>query len=161
MGTINQLRNKPTTHAHSHTTGQTAELVQCAFAVYSLTNWLIIASYLCFGKRCFTNMYKYDCYTFSPLGSNTERKKGKEPIRIVSANINSVRETTDGFWQEPITRSTKLPCNRVTAFLRTCLFLDLIFDKFRLPREPRLFITSIANLIIKLSVIKSPEVFFQ
>ena len=49
----------------------------------------------------------------------------------------------------------QLPYNRVT-FSQTCLFLDRIFDKFRLPREPRLLITSFANLIIKLSVIKSP-----
>ena len=40
-------------------------------------------------------------------------------------------------------------------------FLDRIFDKFRLPREPRLLITSFANLIIKLSVIKSPWRFSQ
>ena len=52
-----------------------------------------------------------------------------------------------------------MPCNRVTAFLQTRLCLDLIFDKFKFPQEPRLFITSFANLIIKLSVIKSPEVF--
>ena len=42
-----------------------------------------------------------------------------------------------------------------------CLFLDQIFDKFRLPWEPRLLITSFANLIIKLSVIKSPWRFCQ
>ena len=58
--------------------------------------------------------------------------------------------------QEPITRSMQLLYNRVRAFSQTCLFLDRIFDKFRLPREPRLLITSFANLIIKLSVIKSP-----
>ena len=58
--------------------------------------------------------------------------------------------------QEPITRSMQLPYNRATAFLQTCLSLDQIFDKFRLPQEPRLSITSFAYLIIKLSVIKSP-----
>ena len=63
--------------------------------------------------------------------------------------------------QEPITRSMQLPYNRVKAFSQTCLFLDRIFDKFRLSREPRLLITSFANLIIKLSVIKSPWRFCQ
>ena len=63
--------------------------------------------------------------------------------------------------QEPITRSMQLPYNRVTAFSQTCLFLDRTFDKFRLPREPRLLITSFANLIIKISVIKSPWRFCQ
>ena len=38
------------------------------------------------------------------------------------------------------------PYNRVTAFSQTCLFLDRIFDKFRLPREPHLFNNKLCKL---------------